>query len=397
MAYNPQDYYSLIAQAMGGTNPNVAPVNAGDQADGEQVPAYILEALKAQQEAQQGQQAPDTPLGQAMAPQAPATPLGQAMDPSGAPQQPPQMPQQQPGFLDRLNNRGDSKSIYDGLINGGAAMIGAKNLKEGLAANITGFNDAYDAKTDKDKAENTPKVTQLADGAFSSVQYPGKPPVIMKNEQVASFLNGQKEAATQAALAKIDYQAKATAAATKDKEDRKISNDATEALQGTRASLDKIDQALDIVDKQDRGAQVAGAVPGIAGFFGGDTASQNKFLSSLQVDARLAEAAFMKGAISDKEQAMLKEPVPSLTDDRKTVWKPWLEQRKAALQKVDAFQAAQASRGTPAAAPAQAQRPASSPAGAPSNIPALTSKADFDALPSGTLFKAPDGTTRRKP
>ncbi|WP_344234517.1 hypothetical protein, partial [Cupriavidus gilardii] len=27
----------------------------------------------------------------------------------------------------------------------------------------------------------------------------------------------------------------------------------------------------------------------------------------------------------------------------------------------------------------------------------ITSKAEFDALPSGTLFVAPDGTTRRKP
>jgi hypothetical protein len=189
MAYNPQDYYSLIAQAMGGTNPNVAPVNAGDQAEGEQVPAYILEALKAQQAQQQP--APDTPLGQAMVPQAPDTPLGQAMGPQGAPQQP-QAPQQQPGFLDRLNGRGDSASIYDGLINGGAAMLGAKNLKEGLAANITGFNDSYDAKTAKDKLENTPKVTDVAGGAFASVQLPGKMPVLMYRSQVANYLTQQK-------------------------------------------------------------------------------------------------------------------------------------------------------------------------------------------------------------
>jgi len=40
---------------------------------------------------------------------------------------------------------------------------------------------------------------------------------------------------------------------------------------------------------------------------------------------------------------------------------------------------------------------APTPASAPSAMPTPKSKAEFDALPSGTVFVAPDGTTRRKP
>ena len=336
--------------------------NGKPEADG--IPSYILQALKAQQA---GPPAPQGPMDAAMAPPQPQGPLGQAM----APQAPQGYPQQQP----QPQGRTDSNAIYDGLINGGAALIGGKNLKEGLAGGIAGFNDSYDARVAKDKADKAPKVIPLSDGAFTMLAFPDGTQKVVRNEEVANYITGQKQDATQAALAKIDYQARATAAATQGKEDRKIANDANEALQGTSALMDQYDHALDIVSKQGKGAQVAGAVPGISGFFGGDTASQNKFLSGLQVDARLAESAKLKGAISEKEQAMLKEPVPSLTDDRETVWKPWLEQRKAALQKVIDFQASQAARGSqaPAAAPQAPQRPSAASSGV-QNIDAVAAE-----------------------
>lgn len=382
MAYNPQDYYSLIAQAMGGTNPNVAPVNAGDQADGEQVPAYILEALKAQQEAQQGQQAPDTPLGQAMAPQAPATPLGQAMDPSGAPQQPPQAPQQ-PSFMDRLNGRQDSNSIYDGLINGGAAMIGAKNLKEGLAANITGFNDGYDAKTTKDREINTPKVTPLADGAFSSVQYPGKAPVIMRNDQVADYQTQQKVEAAKVAYAKMETQARLTNDYKQAGENRKIGDAAQNQVDAIDATIQRLKDAGPAVERYGTGHRIAAATGTvgntIAGAVDPQIAIDNQQIGELNVQAILSHVKQLPGSASDKDVLLLSKTAPQPGADP-AVLKDWYARALEAtqnLRKKAAEQAARADNGgmAPVIQRASAsQGPTTTSAGGVQNVDAVTAE-----------------------
>lgn len=308
---------------------------------------------------------PQTPMTQAMGPQAPQGAIGQAMAPPSyynAPQQP-LAPQ----------GRKDLNSIYDGLIAGGSAMLGAKNMKEGLAANGSAFNTAYDARTDKDRELNQPKVTPLADGAFSLLQFSNGTQKVVKNGDVAQYLTQKTADAATVAMQKVMFQGQVTNAIANDKENRKQADDANQALQGTGALMDSYQKAYDIVSKQGRGAQVAGAIPGIAGVVGGDTAAQNKFLSGLQVDTRLAESAKLKGAISNEEQKMLAEPVPSLTDDRETVWKPWLETRMAALKKVQDFQAQQAQKGDNPTIPKPGTpgTPASTPA---SNVDAATAE-----------------------
>lgn len=333
---------------------------------------------------------PDTPMDQAMAPQAPDTPLGQAMDPSSVPQQ----PQQAPSFMDRLSNRQDSKSIYDGLINGGAAMIGAKNLQEGLAGGIKGFNDSYDAKTDKDKLENTPKVTQLADGAFSSVQYPGKAPVILKNSQVASYLDTQKEKSAEAMANKLILSNNLQQQGKVATENRAAATAAQGKLDGLRATVQKFQDAQPAVDRYDTAHRLAagggslGTV--ISGAVDPQIAIDNQQLTELNVGSILEASKQLTGAKSDQDVKFLSQEAPKPGVASPEVMRDWHKRTVTAMNNVIDKLEAQQARGANGGMP---QRSSSSS----SSIPTLTSKADFDALPSGSLFKAPDGTTRRKP
>lgn len=226
------------------------------------------------------------------------------------------------------------------------------------------------ARADKDNRDaNKPKVTPLADGAFSLVTYPDGSTKVMKNEDVASFLKEQETNKMANALAKIGYQGVVTQANQAANVDNKGAGEARQQLAGTQALYDGWKKALGIVTEQASTnptmAKVQGAMPGISGFFGGDQVAANKFLQQLTVDETLLNTARTKGAISDAEMTLFKSPIPSLSDDREKVWKPYIEQRLPVIEKLMQFQQAEAARGdkgpganipapggkTPAAAP----------------------------------------------
>ena len=277
-----------------------------------------------------------------------------------APQQPqqPQAPQgqapQAPAAPQGMNQQG----LYEGLINGGIGMMRGKNLTDSIANGLGGFNAGYDGKVQQDKVTATPKVIPLADGAFSMLVYPTGEQKVIPNKDVQKYLGDMQVDKTAAALQKIGYQGGVTRLNQAANVDHKQALTSAGDLQNATTSLQNFQKGLDIVNSQggSRSAQIQGApvISSLAGFFGSDDAQKNQFLQGLSVDATLAETAKTKGAISDKEMALFKSPHPSLMDDRTSVWKPWLEQRIAALKKIAAFKDSQVNQGTPpgGAAPA---------------------------------------------
>lgn len=136
------------------------------------------------------------------------------------------------------------------------------------------------------------------------------------------------------------------------KEDIKTGSEYRPLAASSKSLLDQYDKALEVVGKQGGAAQIQAAAPGLFGAFpklaeatGGNEVANNKLLQSLAVDETLLNTAKTKGAISDKEMALFKSPVPALTDDRETVWKPWLAERKAVLEKLNQFYESEAARG----------------------------------------------------
>lgn len=137
------------------------------------------------------------------------------------------------------------------------------------------------------------------------------------------------------------------------KVDQKAADEARPQLAQTQSMLDGWTKAKEVVSGQAQNSplmsKVQGALPGISGFLGGDEVANNKFLQGLTVDETLLNTARTKGAISDKEMELFKSPIPSLSDDREKVWKPYIEQRIPVIQKLMQFQQEQVARGENAA------------------------------------------------
>jgi hypothetical protein len=373
------NYYTPIQAAMG------APaVNAEDDPDTQAALARFMI------QNQQGQQDP-----QAQAPQFPA-----ALAQQQAPQQP-QQPQQ-PGLYDRFLARGDHSAISDGLINAGAAMLSAKNLQEGLGSAVAGFNGSYDAKLDKTKAENTPKVVPLQDGAFSMLVYPDGRQVVKKNSEVAQYVadNEQTKMQQQAQLYGFKQQAEQRQAEAK--EGRKVSEDATKDMNKFDASLSKLNSLDEVLDRRDWMTQIQGnslAAP-IAAAIGTQGSKDNQRLAEVLNSEALAGLSQLKGASSDKELSFILKAVPPPSADKEVIreWKNRVVERVTALKQnaqaeYDHGQTLQG-KGAPQAAPQQPQQPQAAPAA--SGAPAKVDQAGYAALPSGSLYVAPDGKTYRK-
>jgi hypothetical protein len=351
-----QNYYTPIQQAMG------APaINAEDDPDTQAALARFMI---------QNQQQPQDP-------QFPAA-VAQQQQPQQAPQAP-----QQPGFLQRLNGRADSASIYDGLINGGAAMLGAKNLQEGFANGVTGFNQSYDAKQDKTKAENTPKVVPLQDGAFSMLVYPDGRQVVKKNSEVAQYVadNEQTKMQQQAQLYGFKQQAEQKQAEAK--EGRKLSEDATKEMNKFDMSISKLDSLDEVLDRRDWMTQIQGnslAAP-IAAAIGTQGSKDNQRLAEVLNSEALAGLSQLKGASSDKELGFILKAVPPPTADKEVIreWKGRVVDRvKALKQQAQAeYDHGQSLQGkdAPQAAPQQSQ-PQAAPAagGSAQNMDAVTAE-----------------------
>lgn len=131
-------------------------------------------------------QQPQNPMSQAMAPQqpqAPQTPMGQAMSP--------QSPIQQQ-FQNNATN--PNLALGQGLMAAGGGMLSGKNFMDGMGQASSNFGPAYQNTMNMQRELNTPKVTPLADGAFSMVQMPGQQPTTVANGDVQNFIRSKMAA-----------------------------------------------------------------------------------------------------------------------------------------------------------------------------------------------------------
>jgi hypothetical protein len=215
---------------------------------------------------------------------------------------------------------------------------------------------------EQDAERNRTKVTPLADGAFSMVQEPGKPARIVRNDQVAQYLGDKQQRQFEQALQKVILGGQVQANTAADKAAIKTGEEARPILNDVNSLMDRWNQAKEIVSGQGTMAQVQGAFPTIAGFFGGDQVAANKFLEGLTVDETLLNTARTKGAISNQEMTLFKAPIPSLTDDREKVWKPWIEKRLEVLGKLKTFAEGEVARGAAAGGGGSSMPPAPTPA-----------------------------------
>jgi hypothetical protein len=247
-------------------------------------------------------------------------------------------------MMDRFQARGDKNSIYDGLINGGAALLGAKNLKEGLADGVTGFNNAYDAKTDKDRDLNQPKVTPLADGAFSLLQFSNGTQKVVKNEDVAKFLNQQKLDATTAAIAKLQASNMFQQQGKEATEQRAKADKAKAGLDSIDEAIHKFDAAGPAIERYGNGHRAAAVTGGIGGAIAGvidpQIAIDNQQIGELNVQGILEHIKQLPGSASDKDVALLSQNVPAKGADPAVV-KDWYTRNKEALARVREKYAAQ--------------------------------------------------------
>lgn len=198
-------------------------------------------------------------------------------------------------------------------------------------------------RSDREAQEmRKPRVTPLANGAFSQVTFPDGSTKIIRNDDVASFLMDQTDLKGQQKMLQLLFGKKLEADLAGVKSDIKAGDEARPLLNQTQAMFDGWKQAKTVVSNQAQNSptmsKLQGMFPGIAGFFGGDEVAANKFLQGLTVDETLLKTANTKGAISNEEMALFKSPQPSLSDDREKVWKPWIEQRLPVIEKLMRFQ-----------------------------------------------------------
>jgi hypothetical protein len=233
----------------------------------------------------------------------------------------------------------------------------------GRGLSIAGSQDPIKAFTtfnqlDKEARDSSkPKVTPLQGGAFSMITRPGGRTEIVRNDQIADFIEETSGNKFLQKLMLADQSARNQLNVAGGKADIAAAEAAKPILADVQGLKERWTDALGIVSTQGTGAKIQGAFPGIAGFFGTDEAAKNKFLQGLTVSETLLNTALTKGAISNAEMNLFKSPIPSLTDDREKVWKPWIEKRLEVLAKMEARLGAEAMRGQvgnvpPAPAPA---------------------------------------------
>jgi hypothetical protein len=252
-----------------------------------------------------------------------------------------------------------------------------------------------------ERAGRKNKVTPLADGAFSMVTKPDGTYEIVRNDQIANYIGDRDVAKFQQALQKVILGGRVQAEVAADRAAVKAGEEARPLLNDVTSMIGRWNQAQEIIKGQGTSAQIQGAFPTIAGFFGGDQVAANKFLEGLTVDETLLNTARTKGAISNQEMNLFKAPIPSTTDDREKVWRPWIEKRIEVLNKLKTFYEGEVARGTAAGAPATTPvapnaAPAAAPAASSGGPTRVSSEADWANLPSGTQYIGPDGKLRTK-
>ena len=270
-----------------------------------------------------------------------------------------------PGMLNQaqgqgiLNNGQQQGGFFDGFGNKFANALlagGSRNPAE----TITKLQ-ASDAEI------NRPKVTPLADGAFSQIAFPNGTTKIVRNDQVADFLKQQGESKFQQGLEKIILGGRVQSQLADVKGDLKTAQDASAGLQETTSLKNRYKNAMDIVAPVklnpdgtpalgEDGAPIrvprplterAAALPGVkplAEFFGAKGAADNLALQEITVDETLLKTANTKGAISNQEMDLFKSPMPKPWADP-DLWVAQATKRLQVLDKIEKYQQGQIAKG----------------------------------------------------
>lgn len=311
------------------------------------------------------------PVASVLAEEPAAPPIAAAMNPTdqrlaAGTQQAPMSPEpQSPGILSQI---GDvyGKLRDSGVLNRlGNGLISAGSQDPGKMIALLQQGDVEAAKMrDARKKANQPKMDHISGTPFFQVTYPDGRIETVNNPALAQFYEANKDRAQSDKIEKAVLDDRLARGRDAEKTDRKAGEEAKPLLNDIQGLKGRWQQAQQIVGGQGTMAQIQGipGIAGIAGFFGGDEVAKNKFLEGLTVDETLLNTARTKGAISNQEMMLFKSPIPSVTDDREKVWKPWIEQRLGVLDKLEKYYAGEASRsggaGGSAAAP-QASPPPS--------------------------------------
>lgn len=109
-------------------------------------------------------------------PNAPAPGMG-----INVPTSAPMLSQADPSFIDKIAN---NPALSSAFLQAGAGLLSQNKLGPGLAAGFAGFNKGFQEGTEL----NRPKVTALANGAFSLISYPDGRTEVVPNDQVQKFL-----------------------------------------------------------------------------------------------------------------------------------------------------------------------------------------------------------------
>jgi hypothetical protein len=286
-------------------------------------------------------------------------------------------------------------AFNNALIAAGAGILGGKNLADGLSQGVSAFGGTLNSTLNQQREQNTPKVVPLADGAFTMVQLPGGQPQVMANKDVAGFLMGQKVLQGNIGLQKVILQNQLKQTGQQQQQTRQQGYEANTSLVQARNTLQAMDDALKVVGSDDDSwsrqaaanwPTLSGALPGTA-----DLSAKNAILARVKVDQELLQGAVQKGAVTKSQAETYASDVPKVTDSN-AKWREWITRNRPLMANIEARSQELVNAGANAGAPGlQAQVAAPGNGGAKIN-----SKADYDALPSGAFYTAPDGSMRRK-
>lgn len=343
-----------------------------------------------------------------------------AAQPDPSEPQAPMGPQMNPQLAAMLQNQAQNPNaaFTNGLLNAGAAMGSASNFTAGMGEAGKAFGQGFNGTLDAQRDLNTPRVTPMADGAFSMVQVPGQQPQLLPNGQVQSYLMGQKILAARIAMgqkaAEGDMKIQENAA----KADQANGNAAIPVLTNLQSSKAGLAAAQGVTDalKSDSGRSTAlkmySAMPAtaqrLAAASGNPTmtqaASDFNTLNNARLDAAKLEVSGLNGSLSNEEWSKSLGAVPSVSDSP-GVWDTYYQRANPLLDSRTNFYQGVVQRGqqagnrqvNPYGSNGRPDLGSPSTPYAPGSTATVSSDADFKSLPSGALFRGPDNVLRRKP
>lgn len=299
-------------------------------------------------------------------------------------------------------NDARKQALYSGLIGMGAGLLNydaRRGYGAALGGGLEGFNKAYDTEL----VANRPKVTPLANGAFSQISFPDGTVQIVANKDVAKYL--EVKAAKDAELwkAKTDYKSEADVRAAGQKLGNKTGLENAGEVAGSMNQANELRGIADkLVSTKDTvaGKEIAptGTAAGIINALPNTVASAIAPNSvELKQDAeRIIQnslRATLGAQFTEKEGTRFLERAynPALSPQQNAErLKKMADELELIASNKDAAAEYMKKNGTLAGFQPSAPTPNAG------GLKQISTEADWAALPSGTRYIGPDGKTRTK-